>query len=232
MSGRVVLLAGMLVLFSFSVNSRQLTTSHVSLEKILSNQVIWGKDFPAALLDVVALDKFGEKMVAVYPDKVQTVTTRGDVKITGEDKLHFEYVIESIPRETNDNLAALTKCGRTGFRIDCVKLREGSQEVVSSQVDGSVHVAATPKDKDARFLSPDATVDLVKKEFGPPEKITTKVIRDDYESRPIILTQYAYASGQITFITSNTNPTGKIEQVYLDAKAVSKCVAAAKRKSE
>lgn len=229
MLGRAASLSGMLLLFSFSMNSRQLTSSHASLEKILSNQVIWGKDFPAALLDVVALDKFGEKTVAVFPDKVQTVATKADEITTGEDKLHFEYVIKSIPTETHDNLAALTNCGRTGFRIDCDKLREGSQYVASFKWAGSTHVTATPKDKDARFLSPDATVDLVKKEFGPPENITTKVVRSDYESRPIIFTQYAYASGQVTFITSNTNPNGKIEQVHMDASAVSKCVAMAKR---
>jgi hypothetical protein len=205
--------------------------SHVTLEQILSNQSVWGKDFPTALADVTAWRAVGEHKVVILENSVQEIAPKvnwGEAEIQSrEDK--FESVMRSTWKDTHEDLRALTKCDRPGTRLECIEDAQIRTQSVQAVRRGNAIQFATSS-KHLEFLSPEATAEIVKKEFGQPERVTTEVIRSDYERRPLILTKYEYVSGKVAFVTSNMSPNRRIERVYLDADAVSTSIlGAAKR---
>ena len=57
--------------------------------------------------------------------------------------------------------------------------------------------------------------------LGRPERVTTELLDDGTERRPIILTIYHYAGGVIAFAESDVAPRpGFINRVFLDVSAV------------
>jgi len=216
------------LLFGYVVVLFPQGNSRATLEQILTNQVIWGRDFPTALAYVTAWENVGEHKVAIFEDRVQGTTRISNSLEARLSEEQLRTAIQSTSRTTHDNVRALMSSDKSGtqtFSLD--DFRSSAQSVEEIQEDGGTVLAATSKE--LQFLSPSATIRLVEMQLGSPEKVTTQVLRGSYERRPVILTQYGYASGQVSFVTSNMNPDDRIERVYLDAAAVSKSISAARR---
>lgn len=203
--------------------------SKITLEKILSNPNIWGEDFKTALADVSILQSVGEHEVAIFPDRVQSTSPKNDTAQVQEILAEFRKALSAVPRETRDSVHELMDCDRVNSSVPC---RRGfllnAQTVKAVNEHGETQVAAASKE--LQFLAPGVDITVVKKELGPPEAVTQKVIQTKYERRPEVLTEYRYASGQITFVTSNMQSNTRLDRVYLDANALSKSLSEARKK--
>lgn len=57
--------------------------------------------------------------------------------------------------------------------------------------------------------------------FGPPESVTTMLIQNDTDRRPVVLTLSAYANGAILFAESDWAPVpGVVDRVLLDVRKI------------
>src|SRR4051812_19466435 len=63
------------LILGFAVSSYGQSSSNLSVQQVLANPNIWGKDLPTALADASAMHKTGETQVAVFLDKVQSTTS-------------------------------------------------------------------------------------------------------------------------------------------------------------
>jgi hypothetical protein len=203
--------------------------SKVTLEKVLSNPNIWGKDFKTALADVSVLQAIGEGEVAIFPDKVQSTSPKNDTAELQNLVVEFRTALSTVPKETRDGVRDVMNCDKSSSSARCqTGFLLGSQTVKEVHEHGETQVAAASKQ--LQFLAPDANVSLIKKELGPPEAVTQKVVQTEYERRPEVLTEYHYASGQITFVTSSMGSNGRVDRVYVDANAVSTSLSEARKK--
>jgi hypothetical protein len=204
-------------------------TSKITLEKILSNPKIWGKDFKTALADVSILQSVGEREVAILPDRVQSTAPNNDKGQVEALVVEFRKALSTVPRETRESVHEVLDCDKEGSPASC---RTGfflnAQTVKAVNEHGETRVAVAAKQ--LQFLAPDVDISAIKKELGPPEGVTQKVIQTEYERRPEVLTEYHYASGQITFVTSSMQSNTRLDRVYLDANALSRSLSEARKK--
>jgi len=209
-------------LLLWSVISYGQSAPNLTVQQLLANPKIWGKDLPTALANVSAMHKIGETQVAVFSDSVQTTSgtklEQAEVHIAA-----FQRALRSIsPSEKAEYHAALD-CKKGVFKAMCSSpVVATSEQIEKVEENDGVRLAATsPK---LQFLKPGANIDTVQAELGKPEQVTQQVIQTKYERRPIILTKYQYASGAVVFATSNLKPNGKLDRVFLDTEAISKAL--------
>src|ERR1700726_5137126 len=89
---RMIAWSTMTVLLGFAICSFGQAPSKLSLQQVLANPNIWGKDLSTALADASAMHKAGETEVAVFHDKVQT-TTGTEI---GQAEVHIAAVRHSL----------------------------------------------------------------------------------------------------------------------------------------
>ena len=74
----------------------------------------------------------------------------------------------------------------------------------------------------AQFLKPGLTISDVEARLGKAERVTTEVLDDGTERRPVILTLHHYAGGAIIFVESDMNPNiHSVDRVFLDVSKIS-----------
>lgn len=201
--------------------------STVIIAKIITNPRIWGKDFPSALKLVAASSQVSDERVAIRSDRLEVKPSSAQAPDLKQDLDKLQSVYRATPRETNNNIQALlTKSGESRGHWDMTGIFVSAQ--LRALEVGKTAEITTLRQK-SEYLSPEVTVDVIKKEIGPPEKVTQQVIQNQYERLPVIETRYEYASGKAVFVTSNKKTAGQIEKAYLDPKAVAASIAGASK---
>jgi len=69
-------------------------------------------------------------------------------------------------------------------------------------------------------------MDVVIKEFGKPDRVSTRVVRSpDRERRPVVLTLHSYAGGAVQFAQSDWSAKpGTVDRVFLNVALVSQAI--------
>jgi hypothetical protein len=183
-----------------------------SLEDILTDQSLWGKDFPSVLRALPAFGRAGEQQVSVFPHRILGRTKHAERKQTDPNVARLAQQLNATQNLTprSQRLQAYIGKERTRLKAEVFQLPDDRTFRVS---------AAEPT---GQFLAPGLSIAEVERRLGKEERVTTEVLDDGTDRRPIILTLHHYAGGAIVFVESDVNPNiGSVDRVFLDASKIS-----------
>ncbi|HEU5400150.1 MAG TPA: hypothetical protein VFU86_02265 [Terriglobales bacterium] len=184
-----------------------------TVESIISAPDLWGKDFPSVLQSLPAFSRSGERRVSVFPER-----------IVGSTKAQNRDQAETRLARLADQFKATAKLTPTTPKMQQYLIKERIPlkiEVFQDNEDRTFRTSAEAPPS-AQFLRRDLTIAQVRKELGKEQKVTTEVLDDGTERRPVVLTLHHYAGGAIVFVESDINPhIGSVDRVILDAAAIS-----------
>ncbi|MGB6474091.1 MAG: hypothetical protein WBF04_08410 [Candidatus Sulfotelmatobacter sp.] len=205
------------------------TTNEASLQKILSNPNVWGKDFSTALADVLVLQKVGEHELKVEPNSIVGFKPLSPDN-PGKAIADLQQALSTVSRYS-EHVSLLLGCGEGAAKGPCTaRVNSGGQTVKTTRESGqSTFVSSAPR---KQFLAPTATVETLRKEFGPPERISQEVIQTEYERQPVIVTKYHYAGDAVVFATTNMKPNGQLDHADVNADAVAQVLSARENRKE
>jgi hypothetical protein len=178
------------------------------LEDILTDQSLWGERFPSVLAALPAFAAGGESQIWVFSDRVV-----GGNKFREHDQADRQVrnVAEALknPRKPrSDKLRAMIATGGSPLKPTAILFRE----------DRTYRVAA----EGGPFLQPGLTIADVRRRLGKEERVTTELVDDGTERRPVGLTLHFYAGGAIAFVESDHSvKIGYVDRVLLDASKIS-----------
>lgn len=182
-----------------------------SLLQILANRSVFGKDFPAALASVPAWAAVEERRVVVLAHEVVGGTPFTTKEEAEKRALRLRQALQN--RVTFRPGTPLAESSATLSRVQAISFPE----------DDSVRVAVS--DSSPELIAPQLTPARLKEELGQPEKIIYVTVQNKYERRPIELTVYEYAGGQISFAESSPSlRPGFIDRAILDVRAINAAV--------
>ena len=191
-----------------------------TIDAILTDPTLWGKDFSVALASLQSWPEVGERTIMIFKDRIVSGTpfkTRDEA--------------EQKSKKVTEVMATKEFKPKPGFQAMFKGVAPGPATALKTEIlsrfqdDDSVRVAATRPN--AQFLAPNLTVAAVQKRLGPPEKVEQQVIQSEGDRRPVILTLYRYAEGAVTFAESDiAAQPGTVDRVLLDAPAVENAIQA------
>lgn len=186
--------------------------------RILDDRALWGEDFYGLLASLATFQQAGEPRIQVFADRV-VGTKRYDGLAEAQRRAR---ALEQALRSPKDQSYA------AGVRRRYATQRPLALNPTAIQFvdDGSYRVAVLAPD--ARFLPAGLKTATVLERLGKPEKVTTELLDDGKERRPVILTVYHYAGGAIAFAESDIAPRpGFVNRVFLDVPAITSSLEAA-----
>ena len=206
---RIVRLAGSFTLLAVLAFGQQ---PAVTVQRILSDETLWGNDYPSVLTRLRALRDSGERSVYIFADRAAGASasrTQADVqaRATRLTTLMARPATLQAPYAQLQQRAAAPAAAT--LRAEALRLRDG---------DG-YHLAIT-RAASLQLLAPGLTIAAVRARLGPPEKVTEQAIQNEGERKPVILTLHQYAGGAIAFAESNMAEPGVVERVVLDLNTI------------
>ena len=211
---RIVRLAGSFTLLAVLAFGQQ---PAVTVQRILSDETLWGNDYPSVLTRLRALRDSGERSVYIFADRAAGASasrTQADVqaRATRLTTLMARPATLQAPYAQLQQRAAAPAAAT--LRAEALRLRDG---------DG-YHLAIT-RAAGLQLLAPGLTIAAVRARLGPPEKVTEQAIQNEGERKPVILTLHQYAGGAIAFAESNMAEPGVVERVVLDLNTIVQAIA-------
>lgn len=187
--------------------SRNVKMQKKTVFQILSDQALWGKDFPTVLSYLQSFENSGERQSAIFANKIVTTTP---LKAEKDAKPAAERLNRSL-----DDL----KANPTPLFQKLIQRAAGQPASLKAEIlpyfaeDRSVRIEINSLE----LFSDKLTVLMVKKQLGQPEKVSTLLVETDGEERPLILTLYSYAEGAIVFAEADIAARpGFVNRVLLD----------------
>jgi len=177
----------------------------MSLEDILANPTLWGKDFPVLLNSLHSWQSVKAKNVVVFPNRV----------------------LGSTPFKTKDAAQPQLEKFRQALKAPRPLVRPRFQPLLKEQVIPAAesNIIQLPEDDSfrveltagpAQFLAEGLTIKKVQETLGKPERVTTQVIQSKRDMRPVVLTLYSYANGAVMFGESDLSPTpGVVDRAFI-----------------
>jgi hypothetical protein len=199
------------VIRDYRLHRRSGTTQRSSqgrtIEDILADQALWGEGFPSALAALPALTRTGERRVWVLPDR-----------IIGGNKYANREEADAMATKLAEELKNPQKPRSPRFNALIAKAVPLKAEVYYLIEDRSYRISAPGP----QFLPARLSIADVRKRLGKEERVTTELLDDGTERRPVVLTLHHYAGGAIVFVESDMNPNiGSVDRVFLDAPKIS-----------
>jgi hypothetical protein len=185
-----------------------------TIDAILTDPTLWGKDFPLALASLQSWPEAGERSVLIFQNRIVGGTTPKTREEAEQKAKKVTEVMATKQFKPKPEFEAMFKDSAPS--PDAVLKTE---VLARFQDDDSMRVTTTRPE--AQFLAPNLTVATVQKQLGAPEKVEQQVIQTEGDRRPVILTLYRYADGAVTFAESDIAAVpGAVDRVLLDAPAV------------
>jgi hypothetical protein len=191
---------------------RAVRAQEKSLEDILTDQSLWGKDFPSVLRSLPAFGRAGEEQVAVFQDRIVGRTKRTSRRQTEPSVARLARQLSATQnlKARSPRLESYITKGPTGLKAEIFQLSD----------DRTFRISAV--EPSAQFLASGLTIADVQRLLGKEERVTTEVLDDGTDRRPIILTLHHYAGGAIVFVESDVNPNiGSVDRVFLGVSRIS-----------
>lgn len=179
-----------------------------SMEKIMTDPEIWGKDFHTLVANLEAFSRAGDAKISIFPEEVVLPT---QYKSRDEAQSAAKRVDQSV----KDLKANPTPLYRKYAGQSAADLK--ARVVPYFAEDESIRVAVGP----LQLLRPGLTVATVRKQLGAPQKVETLLVQTEGEQRPLILTLYVYAGGSLVFAEADIAPRpGLVNRVIIDVAAL------------
>ncbi|MGA8429390.1 MAG: hypothetical protein WB729_06185 [Candidatus Sulfotelmatobacter sp.] len=180
-----------------------------SLLRILTNQTVFGKDFSAVLRSLPAWNSNGEHEVVVFAHQVVAATRHDTRQEAQKGAAQLNAAFLGVQSHLKSEYGALAQAASPLHA-----------EAIAFPEDGSYRVAVA--DSSWQLLSPELTLERLKKELGAPQKVAYVTVQNKTERRPIQLTLYEYADGQVAFAIPDLSlHPGIIDRVLLNVRAIS-----------
>lgn len=186
-----------------------------SVEDILADPTLWGKDFPAAVAALPAFNQAGEPQVAVFPNRIVGRTRQRERAQSEPRVTRLEGSLKSTQniRSRSTKLSDLLNKSRVQLKAEMILFRD----------DRTFRLAATGASP--QFIAPGLKIDDVRRRLGKEEKVTTELLDDGSERQPVILKLHHYAGGAIVFTQSNkSSEVGQVDRVFLNAAGISAAI--------
>ncbi len=185
----------------------------VSLQRILTDSVLWGKDFPIVLANLPSWGEVGENNVSVFRDRVLGGTAYPDSARAQPAVTRVRDALNRPKGTPQPEFAAL---------LD-VALKTPAPFQTAVTLFGEDHSAriawAAPT---LQLLADSLTVARVQQRLGAPETVVQRLIQTERDHRPAVLTLRSYAGGAVVFIETDWAPRpGFVDRVVLDTRTVS-----------
>jgi hypothetical protein len=183
-----------------------------TLDEILTNPKIWGKDFAAVLANLRSWHEIGEKTVVVFPNRVIGENAYEIREATETAMRKFNGLLKLPPPRTRD---PYSKMIRSAPPPD----RRFTTAVIQAAEDGSFRVSWGSAQ--SQMLRDGLTITHVYEALGRPEQISTQIVHSRGEARPLVLTLHSFANGAVVFAESDLSPTpGIVDRVYANVRTV------------
>jgi hypothetical protein len=184
-----------------------------TLVQILSNEVVFGKDFAAALRSLPAWNALEEREVVVFAHQI-VGSTPYDTKQTAEKRAG----------QLNEALTKTQAQFKSEFRtMPVAALRAMRAEGIPFPEDDSYRTAVA--DSSLQLLNPELTLARLSAALGKPQRVRYVTVQNKLERRPIQLTLYEYADGQIAFAVPDPSlRTEIIDRAFLNVRAVNSAI--------
>lgn len=220
------LLSGLLFMLAFGVlgcsqmkkGAETVPASDNEIVRVLKSAPL-GKDFPAALSALPAWGEAGETQMIIFPDRI--VSGRS-FRSAREAEPALKQLHETAARErppTTQRAALLPEIPPEPGKVFKFELMEHFPD------DGTTRLEAVGRDRALDLFSPKLEVAAVEARLGPPQKTETRVITDESDAQPTVLTYRHYAGGAISFVTVDPAPRpGRVGRVVMDVKRVREAV--------
>ena len=191
MSRLVAIATALIVISSVALHAQP---NAQDLKRVLSDQVIWGPDFKALLINLQLLGDAGEQQVVVFPRYVQAARVFTD-KQQAQDVARKTTAASANRRPTEEFLGLFrnVRAHALAMKIETVATPEGERSRITSAPQG-------------QLLAPNLKIDIVRDRLGPPTSKKLQTLQTEGDRRPIILTTYTYSSGAVIFAESDVNP--------------------------
>lgn len=178
------------------------------LEDILTDQSLWGEQFPSVLAALPAFAGGGESQIWVFPDRVVGGNKYRDRDQADRQVKNVSEAMKNVRKPRSDKLNTMIARGVSQLKLTAILFRD----------DRTHRVAA----EGGPFLRPGLTIADVRRRLGPEERTTTELLDDGTERRPVGLTLHFYAGGAIAFVESDHSVKfGSVDRVLLDASKIS-----------
>jgi hypothetical protein len=193
------------------------------LLRIITNPVIWRKDFRSVLTLLNDMKKIGEANVVVYADQAEgtrkfSATSGEALKEASELQLLIKENRSRLKPEILARLSAI-------WNLETPSLGPKAQPVRGEWESRAAVVLTERAQAPAELLSVEVTPAVLRQQIGEPESITKQVIDRGDERRPIILTLYHYAGDSIVFAVPEMSRTpGMVDRAFLDTQKVSELI--------
>ena len=184
-----------------------------SIVRILTDRVLWGKDFAAALASLRDWKVIGESRVYVFRNQMVSTTPGKSVEETQRTAASLSSSLRARMPQIKPEFSSMIRRAQAPLRAEVLPVFE----------DDSAHVALTGRT--LQFLAPRLSMTTVRNRLGEPEKVSRVTIQNKFERRGVVLTLYSYAGGAITFAEADyTAVHGLVDRVILDVAAVTAAV--------
>jgi hypothetical protein len=184
-----------------------------TVARILVEQPLWGRDYPALLAQLRALQESGETSAYVFSDRAAGASAFPTDQAAGA-RVERVRALSAKPVPLGPQFKAMQSAARTAsLRAEAGRLIDG---------DGYHVVLNSPAG--VELLPPGLTVTTVRARLGEPERVTELTIQNRGERRPVILKLHTYAGGAIAYAESNMAEPGVVERVVVNLAAVTPAV--------
>lgn len=182
------------------------------MQKILTDQEIWGPDAFALFATLQRWKTAGETAVSIFRDRAVGSTKYESAAAGQELATRFSTAMKAAPPKLKPEYQAAFRPSlsrATAFKARVERLLEDDAFHLVVQHDGG------------EFLKPDVAIRSVVDRYGKPEKTTTEVVQAQGDRRPAVLTLSWYAGGAIKFVQSDFSPRpDTVDRVVIDVNAV------------
>jgi len=189
--------------------------------RIISNPVIWRKDFPSVLKLLNDLKDTGESKVVVYANQVEGTRK---FSLTSGDALREASELHLLMNKSKSELKPEIQARlSTVWNAELTPLTPTAQPVRGESMAAVVltEKAVIP----AELLSVGLTPTALREQIGEPESITTEVLDTGDERRPVILTLYHYAGDSFVFAVPDMSRTpGLVDRAFLNTQKISELI--------
>jgi len=190
------------------------TGDAAKLVDMLRDPLLWGPGKSAVLDSVPAFAQASEAQIEILPRRV-----------VGRHKYKNSAEAEQPANRALNAMKALPR-----MRVQVAAPQEDAQ----LRTLGSVAAVVFPDDRtvrvgtpvrEAQYIASNVRIDQVEQRFGKAERVTTEVIDDGTDRRPIELKLYHFAKDAIIVVTADYNSDPRtVDRVLLDTKAVMQAI--------
>ncbi len=183
------------------------------LARILVEQPLWGRDYPALLTQLRALQEAGETSAYVFQDRAAGASAFPSEQAAGERVVRVRSLTAK-PAPLGPQFKTMQGAGRA------VTVRAG----IARLIEGDGYHVVLDSPAVLELLPPGLTIAAVRARLGDPERVTELTIQNTGERRPVILKLHTYAGGAIAYAESNMAEPGVVERVVVNLAAVTPAI--------